>query len=79
VICCKWSTVPGDHVPEGTAATDYTKGVAFLFDTAARGMKLDPGVHNYYFEFWDNWAYWINWDQYFMSAALPTDLKVEGR
>jgi hypothetical protein len=70
---------PVNMYQQTPAADDYTKGVAFIFDTARAGMKLDPGVHNYYFEFWDNWAYWINWDQYFMlNGVTPTDLKVEG-
>ncbi len=70
---------PVNMYQQNAAADDYTKGVVFEFDTARVGMRLDPGVHNYYFEFWDNWAYWINWDQYFMlNNVTPTDLKVEG-
>ncbi len=65
--------------PAVAGDTNYFDGADFVFDTARAGVQLDPGLHNYYFEFWDNWAYWVNWEQYFMSAgSTPTDLKVEG-
>lgn len=60
------------------AADNYTSGVQFDFSTARAGMQLDPGTHPYYLEYWDNWFYWINWNQYFMVANTPIDGKVEG-
>jgi len=58
---------------------NYRDGVRYTFSTARAGVELDPGTHHYYFEFWDNWAYWINWQQYFMTSdADPIDQKVEG-
>jgi hypothetical protein len=56
---------------------DFTKGIQYAFDTARAGMVLDPGMHNYYFEFWDNWGYWPNWEQYF-PGTTPAGFKVEG-
>jgi len=60
--------------------TNYRDGAVFSFSTARAGVQLDPGVHHYYFEFWDNWAYWIDWQQYFMNSNPdPIDQKVEGQ
>ena len=70
-----------DMEPTNPGDTTYTDGAQYQFDTARAGVDLDRGTHRYYFEFWDNWAYWINWQQYFMdpSAPDPVDYKVEGR
>jgi len=73
-----WFAGTMDAVDPGD--TNYRDGARFDFSTARAGVQLDPGVHHYYFEFWDNWAYWINWQQYFMSSAPdPIDYKVEGQ
>lgn len=41
-----------------TSDTDYTDGALFRFETATR-VVLQPGVHRYYFEFWDDWGSWL--------------------
>jgi len=66
--------------PENASDTNYRDGAVYLLNTGRAGVVLDEGTHHYYFEFWDNWAYWINWQQYFMdpSAPDPIDQKVEG-
>jgi hypothetical protein len=69
---------PVNMVQTDPTLTDYQPGVQFNFDTARAGMKLDPGTHPYYFEFWSNWYYWINWNQYFMTQNTPIDGKLEG-
>ncbi|MCK4324242.1 MAG: hypothetical protein KAW89_06900, partial [Armatimonadetes bacterium] len=73
-----WSAKTMDAVSPGD--TNYRDGAVFDFSTARAGVQLDPGIHHYYFEFWDNWAYWINWQQYFMTSDPdPIDQKVEGQ
>jgi len=66
--------------PEDPSDTNYRDGAVYELNTARAGVILDEGTHHYYFEFWDNWAYWIDWQQYFMdsSVADPIDQKVEG-
>ncbi|MCD6350921.1 MAG: hypothetical protein J7M26_02270, partial [Armatimonadetes bacterium] len=49
--------------------TDYTNGAQFKFETATH-IVLEPGVHRYYFEFWDDWGSWLFRDD--------PNVKVEG-
>jgi len=73
-----WFAGTMDAVSPGD--TNYRDGALYDFSTARAGVQLDPGIHHYYFEFWDNWAYWINWQQYFMTSDPdPIDQKVEGQ
>ncbi len=61
------------------ADTNYRNGAEYTTDTTKLGFQLAPGMHLYYYEFWDNWAYWIDWQQYFMTSDPdPIDQKVEG-
>lgn len=48
---------------------DYTDGARFKFETATT-VVLKPGVHRYYFEFWDDWGSWLFRDD--------PNVKVEG-
>ena len=66
--------------PEDPSDTNYRDAAVYELNTARSGVILDEGTHHYYFEFWDNWAYWIDWQQYFMDPGTPDpiDQKVEG-
>ncbi|MGI5817193.1 MAG: carboxypeptidase regulatory-like domain-containing protein [Armatimonadota bacterium] len=76
-----WFTATMDPVIPVDLSTDYRAGVQYTYNTARSGVELDAGTHRYYYEFWDNWAYWINWQQYLMDSNAPTpvDYKVEGQ
>jgi|GEM_PF-4688960 len=75
-----WFTATMDPTSPVDLNTNYRAGVRYNYSTARSGVQLDPGMHRYYCEFWDNWAYWINWQQYLMNSSAPTpaDYKVEG-
>ncbi len=61
------------------ADTNHRDGKEYDIDTVRLGFQLTPGAHLYYYEFWDNWVYWIDWQQYFMTSDPdPIDQKVEG-
>ena len=63
----KWFV--GTMSREDSTDDDYADGAQFIFDTATN-VELGPGVHHYYFEFWDDWGSWLYPDD--------PNVKVEG-
>ncbi len=59
----------GEMQQVDSADDNYTDGADFEFRTASR-VTLEPGVHRYYFEFWDDWGSWLFRDD--------PNVKVEG-
>lgn len=66
--------------PDDPSDVNYRDGAVYKYETSSGNVELGEGTHQYYFEYSDDWAVWVDWAHYFgvAGATRPINQRVAG-